>query len=61
VVKQFDCADVVPGCGATFRAGSVAEVLEHGKMHSIWAHGMSEADFGPELTAMAESVVRDVA
>jgi predicted small metal-binding protein len=61
VVKQFDCADVVPGRGAGFRAGTVAELLEHGTLHPIRAHGMTEADVGPELMALAESCVRDVA
>jgi predicted small metal-binding protein len=59
-MKQFDCADVIPGCGASFRAETATEVMQHGRNHAMWAHGLTEAELTPELLAAVASGVRDV-
>jgi predicted small metal-binding protein len=59
-VKQFDCADVVPGCGATFRAGTTEELIAHGRLHATYAHGGTEEKMSAVDTAVG-AAIRDVA
>jgi predicted small metal-binding protein len=58
-MKEFDCADVVPGCGASFRAPTSEELLAHGRVHAAWAHGKAEADMTGVDQAVA-AAIRDV-
>lgn len=41
-MKQFACGDVVPGCGATFRAPTVEGILEQVSAHARHVHGLTE-------------------
>ena len=58
-MKEFACADVVPGCGATFRAGSSAELLAHGRLHAEHGHGKKAADM-PAVDVAVGAAIRDV-
>ena len=58
-MKQFDCADVVPGCGARFRAPTTEELLAHGRLHAAYGHGKVDADMAGVDVAVA-AAVRDV-
>ncbi|MEU2348380.1 DUF1059 domain-containing protein [Modestobacter sp. NPDC049651] len=60
-MEEFHCGDLIPGCGAAFRAGSDDELLAHGTVHVQFAHGMTEADVTPELAAAARAAIRPVA
>ena len=60
-MKQFDCADVVPGCGGRFRLVTADEVVAHGRVHAAVHHGVVGDDYTPELEALVRSLIRDVA
>ena len=57
-MKQFDCADVVPGCDAGFRAGSAEELIAHGRLHAVHGHGVAEADL-PDVDVAVAAAIRD--
>ncbi|MGY5885267.1 DUF1059 domain-containing protein [Modestobacter lacusdianchii] len=57
-MKEFDCADVVPGCGASFRAPTVAELLAHGRVHAAHAHDKAEPDM-PAVDVAVAAAIRD--
>jgi len=59
-MKEFDCADVVPGCGASFRAPTAEELLAHGRLHAAFGHGKAEADM-PAVDVAVGAAIRDVA
>jgi predicted small metal-binding protein len=59
-VKEFDCADVVPGCGARFRADTAEELITLGTVHARWAHGLTDSPMPPELLARVHAAIRDV-
>lgn len=46
-MKAFSCGAVVPGCTATFEAGSEEELLPEIAEHARTAHGIEEVS--PEL------------
>ena len=58
-MKEFDCADVVPGCGASFRAPTHEELLAHGRLHAAHGHGKAEGDMAAVDVAVA-AAIRDV-
>ena len=58
-MKEFDCADVVPGCGASFRAPSYAELIAHGRLHAAHGHGKTESDM-PAVDVAVGAAIRDV-
>ncbi|MGY1855435.1 DUF1059 domain-containing protein [Modestobacter sp. SYSU DS0290] len=58
-MKEFDCADVVPGCGASFRAPTDEELLAHGRVHAEHGHGKRVADM-PEVDVAVRRAIRDV-
>ena len=58
-MKEFDCADVVPGCGASFRAPTTAELLAHGRLHAEHGHGKVLADM-PAVDVAVGAAIRDV-
>ena len=58
-MKEFDCADVVPGCGASFRAPTRDELLAHGRLHAAHGHGKAEADM-PDVDLAVGAAIRDV-
>lgn len=60
-MKQFNCADVVPGCGAVFRGRSADEVVAAGRAHAFADHGLTAAGYTPELEAAVRGFIRDVA
>ena len=59
-MKQFDCADVVPGCGASFRAASADELIAIGRVHAAHHHGVHGDDYTPEIEAAVRSLIREV-
>ncbi|MCZ2810157.1 DUF1059 domain-containing protein [Modestobacter sp. VKM Ac-2979] len=58
-MKEFDCADVVPGCGASFRAPTSDELVAHGRLHAEHAHGKTEPDM-PAVDVVVRAAIRDV-
>ena len=58
-MKEFDCADVVPGCGARFRAPSHDELIAHGRLHAEHGHGKVAADM-PTVDVAVAAAIRDV-
>ncbi|MGY5885266.1 DUF1059 domain-containing protein [Modestobacter lacusdianchii] len=60
-MKQFDCADLVPGCGAGFRAATADEIIALGRVHAAVHHGVHGEDYTPEIEAATRSLIRDVA
>ena len=60
-MKQFACADVVPGCDAVFRARTADEIITAGRAHATAAHGLTEAEYTPELEAAVRVLIRDAA
>ena len=49
------------GCDFVARGKTVEEVLEKGKEHGTKVHGMTDADFTPEVMAKARSLIREEA
>jgi predicted small metal-binding protein len=41
-MKEFCCGDVVPGCGARFKATSNEEILAQVAAHARADHGMTD-------------------
>ena len=60
-MKQFDCADVVPGCGGSFRVATADQVVAHGRVHAAVHHDVVGDAYTPELEALVRSLTRDVA
>ena len=60
-MKQFDCADVLPGCGGRLRARTDDEIIVLGRRHAAEAHGVHGDDYTPELEALVRSLIRDAA
>ena len=60
-MKQFDCADVVPGCGAGFRAATADEIVALGRVHAAFHHGVVGDAYTPELEAHVRTLIRDAA
>lgn len=60
-MKQFDCADIVPGCGAGFRAATADEIIALGRVHAAVHHGVHGAAYTPELEAATRACIRDAA
>ncbi|MCZ2818481.1 DUF1059 domain-containing protein [Modestobacter sp. VKM Ac-2984] len=58
-MKEFDCADVVPGCGASFRAPTSAELIAHGRLHAAHTHGKAEPDM-PAVDVAVRAAIRGV-
>lgn len=56
-MKQFRCADIVPGCSATVRAKSVDEVIAIATGHLQSVHSFAAS---PDLTARVTKGVGDV-
>lgn len=50
-MKQFRCADIVPGCSATVRAKNVDEVIAIATGHLESVHGFAaSADLARQVT-----------
>jgi predicted small metal-binding protein len=58
-MKEFDCADVVPGCDASFRAPTFEELIAHGRLHAAHGHGKTE-DGMAEVDQAVGAAIRDV-
>jgi len=58
-MKAFACGAVVPGCTATFTAGSEEEIIACVAEHALVDHGMSEIP--PEVVEQVRENVREVA
>ena len=57
-MKEYSCGDVVPGCGASFRVGSEAEMLAVCTVHAQHDHGLTEPQMPDELVARIRAVIR---
>jgi len=55
-MKEFYCADVVPGCGASFRAPTAEELLAHGRLHAAFAHEKTEPDMAAVDRAVSAAI-----
>lgn len=60
-MKEFSCADVLPGCGARFRGASTAEVEALVAVHARIGHGLPAADMPAEIAARVRAAIRDSA
>ncbi|WP_299954299.1 DUF1059 domain-containing protein [uncultured Modestobacter sp.] len=59
-MKQFDCADLVPGCVGSFRAATADEIIALGRVHAAIHHDLHGEDYTPEIEAAVRSLIRDV-
>lgn len=59
-MKEFSCDDVLPGCGARFRAASTAEVEALVHLHARIGHGIAAADMPADITARIRAAIRGV-
>ena len=57
-MKEYSCGDVVPGCGAQFRAGSEAEVLALCTVHAQHEHALTQPQMPDDLIARIRAVIR---
>ena len=57
-MKQFNCGDVVPGCGWVTQAEGEQEILVEISEHAREAHGMDEVP--PEVADTIRAAIRDV-
>ena len=58
-MKEFYCADVVPGCGASFRAPTAEELIAHGRLHAAHGHGKAEHEM-PDVDVAVSAAIHDV-
>ncbi len=59
-MKEFSCDDVLPGCGARFRAASTAEIEALVGLHARIGHGIAAADMPADITARIRAAIRGV-
>jgi predicted small metal-binding protein len=59
-MKTFACGQVVPGCSATFRATSEAELLGQVAEHARVDHGMTSIP-SSVLTAVRQNIISEAA
>ena len=57
-MKQFNCGDVVPGCGWVTEAEGEQEILVEISEHARDEHGMDEVP--PEVADTIRAAIRDV-
>jgi predicted small metal-binding protein len=55
-MKEFACADVVPGCSATFQGQTDEDILGQIGPHAADAHGMS--DIPDSLVDQVRTLIR---
>lgn len=60
-MKEFSCGDVVPGCGARFRAGSEAELQAIATVHAQHAHGLTGPRMPNDVIARVHAAIHDTA
>ena len=60
LVKEYACGDVVPGCGAHFRAADEAEMLALCTVHAQHAHGRTEPAMPDDLVGRIRAAMREV-
>jgi predicted small metal-binding protein len=56
-MKEYACGDVVPGCGARFRAADEDEMLALCTVHAQHAHGLTEPAMPDDLIARIRAVI----
>ena len=54
-MKEFSCGDVVPGCTASFRAETEADLLQQIAQHAQEDHGLTELS-SDLITAVRERI-----
>jgi predicted small metal-binding protein len=57
-MKEFSCGDVVPGCVASFKAETEAELLERIAKHARDDHALT--NLSPELISAVKERIRTV-
>lgn len=58
-MKEFSCSDVVPGCGARFRAGSEPELEAIATLHAQHAHHLNGPRMPDDITARVRAAIHD--
>lgn len=58
-MKEYSCADVVPGCGARFRAQDEQEMIALCTTHAQHAHGLTGPAMADDLIARIRAVIHD--
>lgn len=56
-MKEYACGDVVPGCGAWFRADRETEMLALCTVHAQHEHGLTEPTMPDDLIAQIRAVI----
>ena len=59
-MKEYACGDVVPGCGAQFRADTEDEMLALCTVHAQHAHGLAGPAMPDDLVARIRAVIHTV-
>ena len=60
-MKEYDCGEVVPGCGARFRVPDETQMLALCTVHARHDHGLTEPDMADDLIARIRAVIRTAA
>lgn len=60
-MKEYACGDVVPGCGAAFRADTEMEMLALCTVHAQHRHGLAESHMPSDLVDRIRAVIRSAA
>ncbi len=60
-MKEIHCAEVgfFPDCDGVMRGQSEEEVMAEAMRHGKEAHGMTDADFTPEVVAQVRSNIKE--
>ena len=59
-MREFRCEDVIPGCGAMFRADSDAEILSLATVHAGFGHSGTTPEMPPDIAARIRAAIREV-
>lgn len=60
-MKEYACGDIVPGCGARFRAADEEELLALCTVHAQHGHGLTEQRMSDDLIARIRAVIHAAA
>lgn len=58
-MKSLSCRDMGMDCDFVASGATEDEVMQQAVEHGKQAHGMSDADFTPELTEKAKAALKD--
>ena len=57
-MKEYSCGDVVPGCGAFFRAADETEILALCTVHAQHDHGLTADQMPDDLISRIQAVIQ---